>query len=261
MTFKFYERYGPTGLIKEAAEVNWKTTSDTENYYSAPIIRPSSELDQTCSCQKYNYFRIQDTAMVKDAEIILVSPYTTKAFGKGTSIHYAGSALPAGEIALVNEHGSNAGKATRDDVTGEIKSIQLISGYTGYWETSVGIDIRLPESVAELDKGEYVDGLYKGLIPKRVTSTRLYYKLTSEYNAPNTNHDWDMIFAGLGNVHISVPLLASPTTAYSSINTSYTGIDLYTPYIATQLRTTESVWDDVGNSPLFKIMLKCKIFK
>lgn len=262
MTFKFYERYGPTGLIRETAEVNWKNSSDTSEYYESPIIRPSSELDQTCSFVKYNYFRVLDLSAVVEPEIVIVSPYLTKAFGIGSTIQYAGSGrFTEDPVGLVNAAGSTAGTAQIDKDSGEIKSVNLISGYTGPWQTVDGLDIRLPETTEQLDNGVYEDGLYKGLVPKRVTSTRLYYRLTSEYNAPDNLHDWDMIFAGLGNVHISVPLLSSPTTPYTSINTSYTGIDLYTPYIATQLRTNESVWDDVGNSPQYKLMLKCKIFK
>ena len=281
MSLKFYERVGYTGNIVEATEVNWKNSDDTTNYYLSPVIRPTEDVDQSCSFVKYHYFRVQDTARVQDGEIILVSPYKTFAYGKiidGVAhVEYAGSNLeldpPEGSntvkytIAIYNDAtGDRIGSGTVNKNTGELEYVGFIitineSTNLSFRTVKTGyLDINNPELGTEYGVRNPTTTMWTGVVPKRVTKTKLFYKLSSEFNAPVNTHDWDMIYAGIGNVHISVPFLDQPNTAYTTINSYYTGIDLYTPYIATQLRLGASVWDDVGNSPQWKIMLKCKIF-
>ena len=56
-----------------------------------------------------------------------------------------------------------------------------------------------------------------------------------------------------------VPLGASPELA-TSYQQEQNGGDLYTPYLITQLHAAASKYDDVGNTPPYRIVFMCKIF-
>ena len=272
-TLKVYEKYDAS-LSAEVTDVNWKTVSDPANeYYFYPVLRPTTTLDQTCSKTKYNYFRIQDAYSVSNAEIILVSPYLTKIKGYVTKltattykveIDYPGSGFKeelfdypvsttpktaikvkiVGSSAVLGHAIINLDTGEVDEVILETSPPAMIVGTRYQFESFLGVELDATQPT----------------VSKRVKNTALFYRLSSSFSTPSEDYDFNMMYAGIGNIHITVPLLASPETPYSEINTSYTGIDLYTPYIVTQLRTSMSEWDDVGNSPQYKILLKCKIF-
>lgn len=268
MSLTMYEKYG-TSSVAEAQDVNWKLATDPANeYFFHPVMRPVLDQDQTCSMTKYNYFRVTDAASVESCEIIIVSPYKTKVKGTiaadGTvSLAYVGSGLTEADYNY--PEGSPTG-------IGLYNGAQLVGVAT--LDTELGV---ASSALAIKVNGAYVAGSFSSktvtetqydaddfsVIPevaKRAKETRLYYKISSTFVEPTTDPDYDMMFAGYGNVTIQVPLVASgPETPYTVINSSYTGIDLYTPYIVTQLRANASAWNDVGNSPQYKIMFKCKI--
>lgn len=247
MTIELYDKYDNTaGSI--SSDLNWKLSDNpSHEYYFYPVIRPASELDLECSNQKYNYFRITDASTVKEAEIIICSPYKTAAFGhtddQGNAfLDYGGSGQTG---AVTFKIGNNIiGTGTVDAAIGAVTKLNFTTAAPNITFRSDGLALTDPPPEIE----------------KRVTKFRLYYKMSSAFNTPSANIDWDMIYAGIGNVNIKVPLLASPSTAYTEILDSYSGVDLYTPYLVTQMRVTASDWDDVGNTPPYTIVFKCKIY-
>ena len=246
MTIELYDKYDSTaGSI--SSDFNWKLSDNpSHEYYFYPVMRPASELDLNSSNQKYNYFRITDAATVKEAEIIICSPYTTAAFGHTDSegnayLDYGGSGLTA---ATFSNGGTVIGTGTVDANIGAVTKLNFTTATPNITFKTNGLS--LTDQPPEIEK--------------RVTKFRLFYKLSSTFSTPSDSIDWNMIYAGIGNVNIKVPLLASPSASYTTILDSYSGVDLYTPYLVTQMRVAASDWDDVGNTPPYKIVFKCKIY-
>lgn len=247
MTIELYDKYdGTPGSI--SSDLNWKLSDNpSHEYYFYPVMRPASVLDLSSSNQKYNYFRITDASIVKEAEVIIVSPYTTAAFGhtdaEGNAVlDYGGSGL--GGTATFTTGSTVIGTGTVDANIGAVTKLNFKTAAPNIKFTTAGLNLT--------DQPPVID--------KRVTNFRLFYKLSSSFAAPSANIDWNMIYCGVGNVNIKVPLLSSPEAAYTEILDSYSGIDLYTPYIVTQMRVGAASWDDVGNTPQYKIVFKCKIY-
>ena len=233
----------------ESEDVNWKLSDNpSHEYYFYPVMRPASELDIESSNQKYNYFKIIDAGTVKEAEIIICSPYVTAATGHIDSdgkifLDYGGSGHTS-NVTFRTSSGTIIGTGVVDTNIGAVTSVNISTNLKNVSFKSTGL--LLTDQPPEIDK--------------RVTEFRLFYRLSSTFSTPSNAPDYDMIYSGIGNVNIKVPLLSSPEQSYTSIEDSYTGAALYTPYLVTQMRVGASSWDDVGNTPQYNIVFKCKIY-
>lgn len=93
----------------------------------------------------------------------------------------------------------------------------------------------------------------------KATRTYLYAGITNDYTEPSNSFLHNLKFVSSGNMVIPVPLSTSPELA-TTYQEEYTGGDLYTPYLNTQLHVANSTFEDVGNSPSYRIVFMCKIF-
>ena len=93
----------------------------------------------------------------------------------------------------------------------------------------------------------------------KATRTYLYAGVSNNYTEPSSDYLHNLKFVSSGNMVIPIPLSTSPELA-TTIQDEYTGGDLYTPYLNTQLHVANSTFDDVGNSPGYRIVFMCKIY-
>lgn len=85
LNIQVFEEYGPVvngrGTVVEAANFNWKSTSDiTGEYYFYPLRRPLLKRDQTFSYQRYFFFKISGTyTYLKDVKLnVTIGDSTTQ---------------------------------------------------------------------------------------------------------------------------------------------------------------------------------------
>lgn len=93
----------------------------------------------------------------------------------------------------------------------------------------------------------------------KASSTYLYAGINNTYVQPTTDYKHNLKFVSTGNMVIDLPLGTSPETA-TTMQEEYTGADLFSPYIESQLRCAASTYADVGNSPQYRLVFMCKIF-
>lgn len=249
-SISMYDKYDSTPG-SESEDVNWKQSDNpSEEYYFYPVIRPSSPLELSCSNQKYNYFKLVDISLAEYAEIIICSPYVTAATGHTDEngkvyLDYGGSGH-TGNVALISSTGANVGTGVVDSNTGAVRAINMQPGLKNLTFKSTGALLT--------DQ--------PGATDKRASEFRVFYKLSSSFSTPSHALDYSMNYCGIGNVTIRVPLLSSPEAPYTNADLyrTYSGAELYTPYIMTQLRVSAAEWDDVGNTPQYKILFKCKLY-
>ena len=104
-----------------------------------------------------------------------------------------------------------------------------------------------------------------GGVSNQASNSALYYKMTNTYAPPNKNFDGSMIYVGtdtsIENGEILLPLSTGGPNVYNPYQTEFNGtVELYSPYIVTQLRVKPSdktepkdIMADVGNTVGFKI--------
>ena len=95
--------------------------------------------------------------------------------------------------------------------------------------------------------------------------TKLYYKWTNVYVAPDDEYDGNMIYLGDENgCALSWwPLISSsgPDTATSRSMCYGPNTTLYTGYFVTQMRVNKSDWNDIGNTAQLKFALTLHEFE
>lgn len=89
--------------------------------------------------------------------------------------------------------------------------------------------------------------------------TYLFAGVSNSFIAPTNSVNHNLRFVSTGNMVFDVALGNTPETA-TNIQTEYTGATLHTPYFISQIRAAASEYTDVGNSPEYRIVFKCKIY-
>lgn len=97
LNIQVFEEYGPVvngrGSVVEAANFNWKSTSDINGeYYFYPLRRPILDRDQTLSYKRYFFFKISGTyTFLKDVKLKVEIGEARQASGTTKDGEYAKS--------------------------------------------------------------------------------------------------------------------------------------------------------------------------
>lgn len=270
MSITMYEKVG--GVASVANDVNWKNSTDsTHLYYFYPIKRPvvdsthanyMLESDLESSYHKVNYFRVTGATKITDPRIIICSSNKTKIryyFDTDMEPHivYGGSGYADGvefDDSVVNgyvedkvKNPTNKVKIRINVLTGAADKIVIVGSPdiepNVYYTAGSGAEEPCTEVTGDL----------------KATRTYLYAGITNDYTEPSNSFLYNLKFVSSGNMVIPVPLSTSPELA-TTYQEEYTGGDLYTPYLNTQLHVANSTFEDVGNSPGYRILFMCKIF-
>lgn len=281
MTIKIYEKYG-TSTVVESTEVNWKMNSDPSNmYYFYPIKRPLTN-DLACSVSKVNFFKVTGATKITDPRIIICSSQKTQ-----IKLHFETDEL----IPYIDYAGSGYANGIEYDEEVGVKAI-LINGQEAQYikHPGIGVDtaterylpdhlfvnsticVRINVITGAADKVRYITANKNqnytagNVLPgseivedNKASKTYLYIGINNSYEEPTQSYKHNLKFVSTGNMTIDVPLGTSPELA-STVMSEYTGAELFTPYIESQLRCTSSEYDDVGNSPQYRLVFMCKIF-
>lgn len=109
INIQVFEEYGPVvngrGTVVEAANFNWKSTSDIAGeYYIYPLRRPLYPRDQTFSYQRYFFFKISGTyTYLKDVKLNV----TIGDSSSPPSARQASGSIADGKYALSDEKMKN----------------------------------------------------------------------------------------------------------------------------------------------------------
>lgn len=153
------------------------------------------------------------------------------------------------------------------------KSTIEVSDYVYFNENVIG---RLNIGTGGVDKARYVptaeftitdsfksaegeDVGYATTGNLKSNKTYLFAGLSNTYSEPTSAMINNLRFVSNGNLTIPVALSSSPLIAGPKQD-EYTGADLYSPYIVSQLRLAAAKYDDVGNSPQYRILFSCKVY-
>lgn len=265
-----YEKVG--GVASVATEVNWKMATAADSlYYFYPIKRPVvdsthanylKESDLESSYHKVNYFRVTGATKITDPRIIICSSNKTKIryyFDTDMEPHivYGGSGYADGvefDDSVVNgyvedkvKNATNKVKIRINVLTGAADKIVIVGS------PDIEPNVYYTAGSGSEEPGTEVTGDLKA------TRTYLYAGITNTYVEPSSTYKSDLKFVSSGNMVIPVPLSTTPELA-TTYQDEYAGADLYTPYLNTQLQVANSTYDDVGNSPGYRILFMCKIF-
>jgi hypothetical protein len=246
--------------------------------------------DITTSVSVNNYFRITGvTGKVVEPNIIICSPHLTKikiitkpeletqtwnplilyagsGWANGLEFHEKVGALFADNTYTL-QHTMPDSLATGEEwhedylvindqvcarinkLTGSADKIIHLSGQT--WAETTTLN-----STDGSDIGTETTSEYHELSAK---STYLFAGLSNTYSEPTSAMINNLRFVSNGNLTIPVALSSSPLIAGTKQD-EYTGADLYSPYIVSQLRLAAAKYDDVGNSPQYRILFSCKVY-